>query len=92
MERDELYDIFSQYLNEADPEKFVLKDFTYEVAGDYIACLMKKGNIPQKMLDILEGDIREEIEIMFKKTTYGFMSLKEYKASKRILLAKKKAA
>jgi hypothetical protein len=52
---------------------------------------MRKGNVPHKMLDILETDIREEIEIMFKKTTYGFMSLKEYKASKRILLAKKKA-
>jgi hypothetical protein len=83
MERDELYDIFSQHLNQADPERFDIQEFTFEVTSSYIYQLMQQGNIPHKMLDLLETDIREEVDVMFKKVTYGFLTFKDYQASKK---------
>lgn len=90
MRKDELHEIFRKHLKKINPETHGLDDLVYEVVGEYMAVLLSRGNIPQYMLDTVETDLREEVIEMYRKTTYGFLNLKEYlsavksKVSKRV--------
>lgn len=81
MKKDELHFLFRKYLHQIDPDKQGLDDLVYEVVGEYMAILLQKGNIPHHLLDSVETDLREEVIDMYRKTTYGFLNLKEYLAS-----------
>jgi hypothetical protein len=90
MRKDELHEIFRKHLKKINPETHGLDDLVYEVVGEYMAVLLSQGNIPQYMMDTVETDLREEVIEMYRKTTYGFLNLKEYlqtiknKTSKRV--------
>ena len=76
---DLLYSILKKHLDLIDPHKENVQDLIYEVVGEYMAELMAMGNIPQYLLDIVESDLREEVLDMYRKTTYGFLTLKDFK-------------
>ena len=60
------------------PDEHQVDRFIYEVVGDYMSELMAQGFIPQQLLDTLENDLKEEAIEIYRKTTYGHMSLKDY--------------
>jgi hypothetical protein len=83
MKHDQLMKLFKKHLESIDPEHQGVEDLVYEVVGDYIAYLMKKGHIPHHLLDTLETDLREEVLEIYRKVTYGHMNLKEYKQAQQ---------
>ena len=78
--KDPLFEIFKKHLKTLDPDREGVEDLVYEVVGEYLAQLMKKGNIPHHLLDTLETDLREEVIEIYRKVTYGHMNLKSYTA------------
>lgn len=90
MKRDPLYLIFKKHLDKIDPETSSLEELIYEVVGEFMALLMKKGNIPQAFLDHVESDLREEVIEMYRKTTYGHNTLREYKNAQKAKSGRKK--
>lgn len=83
MKQDELYSIFKKNLNKIDSETQTEKDLIHDVVAEYIYHLMQIGNIPQFVLSTLEEDLNEEVIEIYRKTTYGFRSLHEFKTSKK---------
>ncbi len=81
MGKDPLFKIFRKHLELLDPETQGVQDLVYEVVGEYMAHLMKQGNIPHHLLDTLETDLREEVLEIYRKVTYGHLNLKDYKAA-----------
>ncbi len=79
MKNDELYSIFKKYLTSPDYEKAEVDELIYHAVGDYMARLMNRGNIPHFLLDQIESDLKEEVLEMYRKTTYGHQSIKEYR-------------
>ena len=83
MKKDVLFEIFKKHLDQIDPDSQGVQDLVYEVVGEYMAHLMKKGHIPQPMLDTLETDLREEVLEIYRKVTYGHLNLKSYKDAQK---------
>ena len=81
MKNDQLFRLFKKHLDAIDPDTQGVQDLVYDVVGDYMAYLMKKGHVPHYMLDSLETDLREEVLEIYRKVTYGHMNLKSYKDS-----------
>jgi hypothetical protein len=79
MKKDTLVEIFKKHLQKIDPDVQGVQDLVYEVVGEYMAHLMKQGNIPHSHLDELEYDLREEAIEIYRKVTYGHLNLKSYK-------------
>ena len=77
--QDLLYSIMKRRLDLLDPDKENVQDLIYDVVAEYMVELMSIGNIPHYLLDLLESDLREEVLEMYRKTTYGFLTLKDYK-------------
>jgi hypothetical protein len=84
MATDPLHDLFKKHLSLIDPETQGVEDLVYEVVGDYMAYLMKQGNIPSSQLDTLETDLKEEVLEIYRKVTYGYLNLKDYKSAQKI--------
>ena len=79
---DELYDIFVKHLNKETVETETVQDLIYEVVAEYFSVLFQKGNVPQHLMDSIELDLREEVMEMYRKKTYGFHSLQDYRKAK----------
>jgi hypothetical protein len=79
---DELYDIFLKHLEKESLDTETVQDLIYEVVAEYFSVLFQKGNVPQHLMDSIELDLREEVMEMYRKKTYGFHSLQEYRKSK----------
>jgi hypothetical protein len=77
--RDELTVIFKRRLSLVDVDKETVQDLIFEVVAEYMAYLMSIGNIPQYLLDNLESDLKEEVIEIYRKTTYGYLTLKDFK-------------
>ena len=76
---DELYQIFLKYLKK--PELTDCEQLIYETVGEYLYVLGSRGFIPESQLDNVEDLLSEEVRQMYLKTTYGFVSLSDYKKS-----------
>ena len=92
MKSDPLHDIFKKYLNDIDPDKDGVTDLVHNVVSEYILILMGKGNIPHYLLDQLETDIREEVVEIYRKMTYGHLTLKSFKDAQASRAKKVKAS
>ena len=53
----------------------------FDAVANYMSQLMEKGNIPHRMLDDLETDLREEATEIYRKITYGYQSIEDYRKS-----------
>lgn len=83
MATDVLFEILKKHLNNIDPETQGVQDLVYEVVGDYMAYLMKQGNVPHFFLDLLETELREEVLEIYRKVTYGHLNLQSYLADQK---------
>ena len=77
-QKDRLVELIQCKILTVSPDEHQLDRFIYEVVGDYMSELMAQGFIPQQLLDTLENDLKEEALEIYRKTTYGHMSLKDY--------------
>lgn len=90
-QHDPLYNIFRKHLSEA-----LLIDGACEhemidkVIAEYMQSLNGRGFVPPRLAKFLEQDVKEEIQHMLKKTTYGFFSFKEFHNSSHRLVNKLK--
>lgn len=57
-------------------------ELIHDAVAEYIYILMRMGNIPQHQLLSLEEYLKEEALEIYRKATYGFSSLREYRKSK----------
>lgn len=77
-QKDRLVELIQCKILTVSPDEHQVDRFIYEVVGDYMSELMSQGFIPQQLLDTLENDLKEEALEIYRKTTYGHMSLKDY--------------
>ena len=79
MQSDELVQIFFQELDKADSPHQSEKELVHEVVSQYLFHLMNRGNIPERSLLELQDFIEEETWEIYRKTTYGHLSLQSYR-------------
>ncbi len=78
-EKDRLFAIFEHhFLNctvaEESPDSFIDR-----VVRDFIVHLSSFGHIPERVLNHLKEDLREEVGQMYRKKTYGQINLTDLK-------------
>lgn len=81
---DLLFQIFQQHLHDTDCEIVSPKEFIQKVVGTYVFFLTRKGNIPGDQLDGIVEDLQDEVLEMFRKKTYGFYDLQDYRKSLKV--------
>lgn len=79
MANDRLSEIFQSFLRETDDLSESASTLIRRVAGAYAEELLESGSIPLQFLDDVLHDLEHEILEMYRKTTYGFLSLQEYR-------------
>lgn len=84
MKQDELFAIFKKTLVKIDSSTKTEKDLVHDVVAEYLYYLMRLGNVPHFVLSTIEEDVTEEVVEMYRKTTYGFHSLHEFKTAKKM--------
>ncbi len=82
--RDPLFDTFDRHLKNPIREDETGEDLIFTVVVEYILHLMEEGNIPQDQMDFLELDLKEEVRDIYKKVTYGYATLKQFRESKNM--------
>jgi hypothetical protein len=83
MTTDLLFQIFQQNLHDPDCNIDCPKEFIGNVVSTYLFQLTRQGNIPADQLDGIVEDLQAEVLEMFRKKTYGFYDLKEYRQNRR---------
>ncbi len=58
------------------------QDFIQRVVHLYALHLMRQGNIPLNFMDDVLTDIEAEAVEIYRKKTYGFMTLEEFRRHK----------
>lgn len=82
---DELHSILTSHLRRKDNPSQSDKELLHDVVAEFMCVLMMRGNVPHFLLDTLEQDLVEETLEIYRKLTYGFTSLREYRIVSGIL-------
>lgn len=82
MNKDALYKIFIRQLEECHNLKEKSPDLIRRVAQLYMVQLTKTATIPLEHRDSVCEDIEQEVVEMYRKKTYGFLTLEDYRRSK----------
>ena len=88
MKKDELVEIFKLELSKIDVEVQTEKELIHNTVAVYMALLLSRGIIPPHLMDMVQTDLEDEVIEIYRKVTYGSMSLKEFKDMKKIKSAK----
>jgi hypothetical protein len=81
MTTDLLFQIFQQHLHNPDCKIVSSKEFIQKVVRTYLIFLSGAGSIPQGLVEDVIEDLEAEVLEMYRKKTYGFYNLKEYRSS-----------
>lgn len=79
MNKDMLYKIFSRQLAECHDLTEKSQDFVRKVVHLYTIQLTKLANIPLNMMEEVISEIEDEVIEMYRKKTYGYITLEEYR-------------
>lgn len=79
MQNDTLFTIFMSQLEDTHRLSEHCSEFIQRVTGLYSLQLTKNGTIPLHMLNDVIEDIEAEVIEMYRKKTYGFLTLEEYR-------------
>lgn len=82
MNTDTLIKIVEAQLKETSNMREKTADFINRVVHLYTLQLMKSGNIPLEFVSDVVSDIEAETIEIFRKKTYGFMTLEDYRRHK----------
>lgn len=80
--KDRLHDIFKMMLSQTDDMNETASQLIRRVAGVYAIELQQEAEIPLAFLDDVLDDLESELLVIYRKTTYGFWSLQEYREAK----------
>ncbi len=78
MTKDSLYEIMMMHLESPEARTWSNEELFYAVVADYILDLFEMGHVPQRWLDEIEKDTYEDAQEMFRKITYGHLSIEEF--------------
>ncbi|WP_413944203.1 DNA-dependent DNA polymerase [Bdellovibrio sp. HCB-162] len=82
MNTDNLIKIVETQLKETSNMKEKTPDFIRKVVHLYTLQLMRNGSIPLEFMDDVLTDIETEAVEIYRKKTYGFLTLEEYRRHK----------
>ncbi|MGZ3770794.1 MAG: DNA-dependent DNA polymerase [Bdellovibrio sp.] len=82
MKTDILVKIVETQLKQTSNLKEKSSDFINKIVHLYTLQLMKKGNIPLDFMEDVINDIEVETIEIYRKKTYGFLTLEEYRRHK----------
>ncbi|WP_374078461.1 DNA-dependent DNA polymerase [Bdellovibrio bacteriovorus] len=82
MNTDTLIKIVETQLKETSNMKEKTPDFIRKVVHIYTIQLMQTGNIPLEFMDDVLTDIEAEAVEIYRKKTYGFLTLEDYRRHK----------
>lgn len=78
---DRLFEIFNYCLvDQQDPQEEA-HELVRRVTNIYALELMKIGHIPFAAFDTIMEDIQSDVLDMYRKKTYGFLTLQDYRNS-----------
>ena len=79
MANDVLCELVKKYaLDQSTQGTTTVETILYNAVGDYISYLLNIGNVPQKFLDEIETDLKEEALEIYRKITYGALSHQDF--------------
>lgn len=82
MRNDRLLQIFFDMLSQTHDPNETAAQLIRRVAGAYSLELTQTGEIPLMFLDDVLSDLEAEVLEIYRKKTYGFLTLPEYRAAK----------
>lgn len=82
MKNDALLKIVETQLQETKYMREKTSDFINRVVQLYTLQLMGQGNIPMDYMEEVLADVEAEAIEMYRKKTYGFLTLEEYRRHK----------
>lgn len=82
MNTDNLIKLIETRLKETTNLKEKVPDFVNNIVNIYTLQLMKSGNIPIPYMEDVIADIEAEVIEIYRKKTYGFLTLEEYRRNK----------
>jgi hypothetical protein len=82
MKTDLLIQLVETQLKETTNMREKSQDLIRKVVHLYTLQLLKAGNIPQNFLEDVMTDIESEAVEIYRKKTYGFLTLEEYRKNK----------
>lgn len=82
MHTDTLLKIFESQLQETSNIHEKSGDFIRKIVSIYTLQLLQTGNIPQDFFEDVMADIEIEAVEIYRKKTYGFLTLEEYRKHK----------
>ncbi|MEN0057547.1 MAG: DNA-dependent DNA polymerase [Bdellovibrio sp.] len=82
MNTDPLLKLFEAHLQQTTNMKEKAPAFIRKVVNLYTLQLMQKGNIPLDFMEDVIADIETETVEIYRKKTYGYLTLEEYRRHK----------
>lgn len=82
MKKDLLLELIETRLQDTKRMREKSHDFIQRVVHLYVLQLMKQGNIPLSFQEDVLADIEAEAIEIYRKKTYGFLTLEEYRRHK----------
>ncbi|MFS4460911.1 DNA-dependent DNA polymerase [Bdellovibrio sp. HCB2-146] len=82
MKKDLLLELIETRLQDTKRMREKSHDFIQRVVHLYVLQLMKQGNIPLGFQEDVLADIEAEAIEIYRKKTYGFLTLEEYRRHK----------
>lgn len=81
---DPLYLIFEKHLNESQDGYFDKPTFIETVLKDYLSHLKKYAiSVPSELEPFVHEELKQQINLMLLKKTYGFLTTQQYHQSKK---------
>lgn len=88
---DRLHELFQMMLQQVDNLDETDAQLITRVAGSYALEIQQDGEIPGAFLEDVLVDLEAEVLVMYRKTTYGYWSLRDYREA-RFRISKPEAA
>lgn len=83
MQKDRLFELFQRMLSHTDDPGEAAPTFIRRVAAAYALELLQTAEIPFHLVEDVVADLESEVLEMYRKTTYGFFSLQEFRETKK---------
>lgn len=83
---DELLRILTSQLARTDHPQQTEAELLRDTVDEYLYVLSRSGNVPHFLNSILEEDLLQEALEFYRKKTYGYGSLEEYRLAVGILI------
>lgn len=87
---DRLSEIFMTLLGDAQDPQETAANLIRRAACAYAVEIMNSGDIPYAFIQDVVADLEAEVLEMYRKTTYGFLTLAEYRESRQAKKRSKK--